>query len=707
MAGCGQLMNANNHDYTSTERGQRFRGRRRAAGLAVRAKAKKPLKPFMGVDGEGAGRDALGRQHYMLLRAGERELFTGSPLSTVQCLEFLCGCEPGVTLVAFAFGYDVTQILRDLPVGQQRRLFADKAVGEGHSRYTYFRDYGIDYLAKNYFRVCRTERYWTPTGEEGRRRIKGTARTVYDTFGFFQMSFLKALQDWSVGTTGQRAAIEASKQQRGDDDWQIGPIERDYCGLECDLLATMMERFREVCHAADIRPRTWNGAGKLSAALHGAHETLTAASLALLVPGSTETRPGVLAFANAAYYGGRFEVTRTGVIQAADHAPYGPNRAHVYEYDIRSAYPAMMLHMPCLVHGKWTYADAAQLRRADADPAALFVAQLRFRHDRFDVASGVRANLWGLPVRQKTGRLFWPYEATGTYWSPELRSAQLLGCRVVRFHGGWLYEKCCDCVPFSWVERLYEYRREIGSDARGKPIKLGINGLYGKLAQRIGNPRFANLIWAGLITAMTRAALNTAIAADREAVVMLATDAVFSLRPLDVPIGETLGAWEASAHERLFVMQPGIYWGAKKPKTRGVPVSFFADKTDRFEAAWADFAMAERAQTNPFGAQIPVVALPVTLFVGLKLALARGKPDTAGRWVTALRQFNFDWKAKREPRIAWETPDRVWHYPPLGGPLVSSYPHGGDQALMLEMDLDRAELDDQPDHFDITPPWTD
>lgn len=72
-------------------------------------------KPFTGCDGEGCGKDELGRQLYMLFRMGERELFTGHHLRTEELLNFICDHPANEILVGFAFGYDVTMILRDLP----------------------------------------------------------------------------------------------------------------------------------------------------------------------------------------------------------------------------------------------------------------------------------------------------------------------------------------------------------------------------------------------------------------------------------------------------------------------------------------------------------------------------------------------------------------------------------------------------------------
>lgn len=690
-------------------------------------------RPFIGVDGEGAGEDTQGRQNYMLLRAGERELFTGKPLSTWECLDFLCDCPPSkhAILAGFSFGYDVTMILRDLPSDRRVHLLNDKPQGAG--RYTYWsgdrrqsHGFGIEYLKGNYFRVCRTilrrtwvappdppasdleddMKAWRKAGhwEMFPRAVKGSSRTVYETFGFFQDSFLKTLKAFDVGTVAQRAEIEANKAERGD--VAIGQCQRDYCALECVFLAELMEQFRSVCldPAVDIRPRTWNGAGKLSSALHETHATMTASALVLRLadaavgPTGEDRRRNAddfLAQASAAYYGGRFEVTRTGAID-------GP----VWEYDIHSAYPAAMEKLPCLEHGKWWKISSEFL--SNLDPAChTFVAPVRFDHHAAGFAQhGMRQNVCGLPVRQKSGRLFWPVQGAGVYWSCEIAAAARLGCQASCAGPGWLYEKHCDCRPFEWVRPLYEARKALGADMRGHPIKLAINGLYGKLAQRVGNPKFANLIWAGLITALTRAELCRAAASDPEAVVMFATDALFTLRPLAVDLGDGLGQWEGKEHARLFIVQPGIYWGASRPKMRGVPDSVLTLHVERFESAWSDYRERDMAAHKGDAAvDPPVVPVPIRLFTGIRIAQARGKPETAGRWTDAPRNFDFDWHAKRG-RHEWHA-DHVWTWPAPGGPDLWSRPHGGNPGLVLELDEGREELQEQPDAVDLSPPYAE
>jgi len=109
------------------------------------------------------------------------------------------------------------------------------------------------------------------------------------------------------------------------------------------------------------------------------------------------------------------------------------------------------------------------------------------------------------------------------YWSPETEAAiQKLGA-AVDFKTIWVAEKCCDCALYAWVRKVFEVRKELGKGTKGYSLKLALNSLYGKLAERIGGDGpYHDIVAAGLITAITRARLIDAIALDPAAIVMVA-----------------------------------------------------------------------------------------------------------------------------------------------------------------------------------------
>jgi len=682
---------------TCADRIRAYRARQKEAGrvdssrararehkrFARRAKIMAAQKPFTGCDGEGCGVDNVGRQLYMLFRMGKRELFTGRPLSTCELLDFICDHSCNDILVGFSFGYDVTMILRDLSENQQRRLFQPKSFDEGKSPFVWYKDFDIDYLPRNYFRVARVRvRRW-PDGTETRERIKGTTRTIYETFGFYQKSFLRAIKEFKIGAESERERIARNKMARSSFE-SIDQEVRDYCALECNYLAQLMEKLREYCYAAGIVPKSWNGAGKLASALHKLHGTMERQQIEMLVP------KGVLEYASAAYYGGRFEITRTGKIEDK-----------VYEYDIRSAYPDAMRSLPCLQHGTWEQARGKVLR----NHPGIFVASVSFRCDPIDGGLG---QLGGLPVRSTKGNLYWPLHGAGIYWDCEIRSAERLGYKCI-YKNGWIYKSSCSCRSFDWVEELYDYRRSIGSSGPGYPIKLAINSLYGKLAQRVGNPKYSNLIWAGLITALTRSKLNVAIllASPRTDIVMLATDGIYSLSPLDLPVGERLGEFESAVMDGIFIVQPGLYWSpkkrdeARKSKSRGLSGSFFetVGMTENFEKVFAE--------ANFDGENFPSVPVEVNNFVGLKIALSRGKPETAGRWNKETRVISFDYRSKRAEHRNNGTHIVTSIKPGYAGLTSVAHKQVVESGGYKPLDELRASLADQQDWIETSPPFED
>ncbi|HWH80335.1 MAG TPA: DNA polymerase, partial [Candidatus Binatus sp.] len=361
-----------------------------------------------------------------------------------------------------------------------------------------------------------------------------------------------------------------------------------------------------------------------------------------------------------AYYGGRFEVTTVGKIE-------GP----IHEYDINSAYPAAMLELPCPVHTKWKRLQRGQ----NFERGGTFVCRVTFRHSD-------DCPLCSLPIRRK-GRLFWPRVGEGWYWSHEIAAAIRAGTEITAWKGGYYAEKCCDCLSHEWVRELYTLRKSLGKAEAGYPIKLGINGLYGKYAQRLGAAPWRDYIAAGIITAITRAKLIDAYAADPSAIVYLATDALFSRRPLAVEIGDQLGQWETKTRDNgLFLVQPGIYWtpgGDDLPKTRGIPRSKVIEAKAEFEAAWSDWIV--RADAAP-----PVVTVPVKTFVGHRQAIAWGRPEQAGSWITlgnGGRDISFKWDAKRDGTRWNIVGQAIRTYPRAGGSDYVSEPY--DPAQLTEL----------------------
>jgi hypothetical protein len=628
-------------------------------------------KPFVGVDGEGGNFDT--GHEYMLLRAGSHVIETGEPLTWRECLPFLADLPKGVIYVAYFFDYDVTMCLRGLPRERIARLLdidCRRIAGKPCSSWPIdFEGFQIDYLPGKEFRV--------------RRKGKGNRWTIISDVGsFFQSSFVKALRRWfsepdpdgGEPIIDPRYApiierIELGKAQRNE----FGAVtedEREYNKLEIAMLERLMEKFRDVCTELDIRPNRWQGPGTLVSAVFKRESLPRNDEIPFF-----DAYPDVARMANDAYYGGRFEVSQFGDIP-------GP----IFQYDINSAYAATYRGLPCLLHGTWRHFDGMPLSVDERIPESerpLYLADTEFEH-------GLSFRWCTLPIRTHNGTLVWPRMGRAVYWDTELRVAERHGVKLT-YHGGWLYERHCECETFRFVQEAYDERRRLGKDGKGMVLKIFLASTYGKLAQSVGCAPYSNPVWAGRIVSTVRAHLiDAALTVDKgESVLMLATDGLFTTKPIpSLPLGTELGQWELTVHDDIFIVQSGVYFlRDKKPKTRGIPQSRVIDQEADFRRVW---------HTYLNDAELGRVEISLQSFVGLRLALARNKPELAGQWIPNPKQITFDWHSKRsDPTI---TDTRVVTRPMDGNRTLISVPYqrviGGINAART---LDFA---DQPDWGD-------
>jgi hypothetical protein len=641
----------------------------REMGLVAYARSAGGRKraPFVGVDGEGGDFYGNGGHDYLLLRAGDRVLDTGQPLTTVDCLEFLADLPKTRLYVAFFFDYDVTMILRDMPAERLRRLLDAETRRKDPCSQPYPIDYGayqVDYVPHKEFRV--------------RRRGKGTRWTIINDVGpFFQEPFARlnadgtisgALSKWLGDEPELTDIIRKIAEGKGKRN-EFGPMtdyERQYNYHECQLLARMMEKYRDMCDRLDLHPTKWQGPGQLVTAFFKREKFPRHKDLRIY-----DEIPDFIRFANNAFYGARFECCQFGWIGQ-----------DVHQWDKNSAYASVYEKLPCMVHSRWI-----KRRNIPLAPRALFVADVRFRHPK-----GWTLNT--LPIRTEKGTLIFPREGRGTYWSAEIDTARNYGVEVDLAGECWQCERLCDCQPFRRVHELYQERQRLGSSTQGRPLKLMLATLYGKFAQSIGCAPFASPIWAGLITSYTRAMLIDAALAPGNGgsdVIMLATDGLYTLedRPSLIQ-SKKIGDWSHAVHDSMLAVQSGVYVLPSQLKTRGVPGIKLVEHYIDLLAVWMKWL------DDPDLAQGPSTCIPLRQFVGLRLAIARNKPETAGSWVDVAKVITYDWESKR---TAWKLVNtRLLTRPIQGSPSLVSVPYsrmiGGERAA------ERLLYDDQPDWAD-------
>lgn len=348
-------------------------------------------------------------------------------------------------------------------------------------------------------------------------------------------SFIKAYEDM-IGPIPD--IIKTGKAGRKSFDISELDSVYKYWSVEIQLLQELATELRKRVYNAGLRITQWHGPGALSS--YAMNEHNIGQHMAVL---SDEIREA----ARYAYAGGRFELFKLGRIT-------GP----VYSIDINSAYPEGISLLPSLSDGTWHH-------RINPDRIAKFgIYRIRIR--RF----GGLVHAPG-PVfhRDKKHNISFPWTVDGWYHSPEARIIQKLGGEVLE---GWEYLGS-RIRPFEWVNETYALRKDWkqrGISAQ-LALKLLLNAMYGKLAQRVGwdeekgrIPRWHQLEWAGWVTSYTRAKLySVMMKIPWDHLIGVETDGIYTtMAPNELGIvgSNELGGWEVTQYDELFYVQSGLAW---------------------------------------------------------------------------------------------------------------------------------------------------
>jgi hypothetical protein len=574
-------------------------------------------------------------------------------------------------------------ILRDMPPRKIARLKAETFV--------FWKGYRIDHIPKKWFTV---------TGEY---RGKKVSVRIQDVFSFFGCSFVKALKGWGVGTVEEIAEIESGKDSRSH--FKLSEVDthiRPYWEKELRLLVDLGNTLRSNLYSAGLEITSWFGPGNIATFLYKKH------GIADIM--NQELPNGIITASQYAYAGGRFEGFKAGFHD-------GP----VYSADINSAYPYALSTLPNLRSGAWHHFSGSEAEIMATMPTRVGLYRIEFTF-RPEIARMARKMGLPLPVfhRRRTGHVWYPEMSHGWYHAPEMRLLMRAfdendGKSFTRFriHEAWIYEDD-GTSPFQWVSEMYEQRAQWKRDGNAAQLalKLGINSLYGKLAQRIGSkdgkpPTWHQLEWAGAITAQCRAMIFEAALKDWRNVIGVETDGIYSTAPIVLPgngqYGSGLGEWEGDDYSGILFLQNGVYWlrdpngDWKPPKSRGIPQSHLS-----IDAAFAALRNGEDLVASQ------------QYFIGYGTALHRS-PERMERWrtwTTGSKRFEFGGNGKRfhNPRTCPECTsgmrlDEGLHtlslrLPELRSDSVMSTPHflpWKESETALTKELDHAEMWDITD----------
>lgn len=501
-------------------------------------------------------------------------VYDASGLELENILEWLISVCSGQLAFGYYFDYDANQIIGMLPMIHQGQLATTGRVT--------WRDYKIRHIPGKRFSVSHEDR----------------TAVIWDCASWAQCSFVKTCEEWKLGTKEEREVIKRMKSQRGNFDNSTEGELVEYTTLECALLCEWIRQILELHEECDIPLRAYSGPGS------------TASGMIRKVGWKPpEIDEEIQAIAELAFFGGRSEISRIGPVK-------GP----VYGYDINSAYPAAIAALPEIAGVKW-------FRAKSYNPDLWGFWRVAWKQPP--------STVWGLfPVRgaklpsgRKSLSLLYPTEGVGWFHSNEVAAAfevapdclQILDSRVIHPKG----------LPFHWVYDAAQLRLQYKSanDRRAFALKVGLNSIYGKLAQHSGTHPLQCMVYASAITAATRAALLRAAYPQGHNVVLLATDGILSTVPLDLPIGKTLGSWDREIYDSAWMLQSGVYWAGGKKRTRGIDAKTLELET--VQKLW------DKQGTSA------ELTLPSRRVLSYRLCNAQGKLHLTGTWCDTTRTVRF------------------------------------------------------------------
>lgn len=591
-------------------------------------------RPVVAYDGEGV---TIGDSHYYTMLAAMssddmvyRAVENKRGLKTATIFRFLLDMHrdnPNAIHIIYGGSYDFNMWLADLSRAEAERLYTAQSV--------YWRDYRLAWKRGKSFTI---------TQRDPKQTI-----TIFDVVSFFQRSFVTACDEYLGERFERREMIVANKAGRSTFTLADSAKVAEYNEAELRNLIRLFIELRERLNNVNLRPRRWDGPGAIAAALLDREGVRAAIGP---VPDA------VAEAARYAYAGGRFEDLQFGHVESP-----------AWEYDINSAYPAALSHVPNLVGGYW--------ENHSGPPQAAF-SLIRVSWEAYDLE---------LPgpcfIRAENGTISYPARGTNWIWRPEydvLVEYCRRGYGTFTIHEVWDYWEPDKPKPFAFIPGLYRKRQALkrARDGAHVGLKLALNSLYGKLAQQIGArydsksgwkiPPYHCLEWAGYTTAFCRATVLRAVLNDLDAVIAFETDAVFTTRPLDVPLSDALGEFGVLEFSDLTYVQSGLYMGTTLDgeyieKSRGIDRA--VTLIDGTRQGGLNRAEIVAAMAAPYAVD-RVYNTQLTRFITLGLALSQDYTRWR-RWETLPKTINLAPTGKRiHIGCDSDTPENpyrtgVWH----------------------------------------------
>lgn len=318
-----------------------------------------------------------------------------------------------------------------------------------------------------------------------------------------------------------------------------------YCIKDAEITKRLADYFWNIVYSKlEFYPKSPMSKGKLSEEYF---------SHVCNIPSINQTPEKVLKYSYNSYYGGHFEILKRGYME------------RVYNYDIKSAYPAEIANLINYNKGKWEKVDKL-------NPDC---------HSGFYLCSISSMEPVFSPFMQKVGG------SVGLNVYPNGRFKQYLTKEEILFfesrfensaisiESGYEFTPKTEELPFkSEIERLYQWKESETNPDVKKCVKIILNSLYGKFIQVSGDlnqtGKLFNPIYAAKITAGARIKILELALQKPDSIISFSTDSVCSLEPLKVPEKAGLGDFALDFEGEGVFLMSDIYnlWNTETKKEK-------------------------------------------------------------------------------------------------------------------------------------------
>ena len=339
-----------------------------------------------------------------------------------------------------------------------------------------------------------------------------------------------------------------------------------------------------------------------------------------------------------AYKGGIFSTLKKGYF-----------KDKLYDYDVNSCYPAIMIGLPDWRNGEFEFIEET------GKPENYEYGWIAVELDSEYVPYRCKENYEVKEIYEGIGEWNMKYTAHKVVFPVGIR-IEIITTEEYRWllkhkenvkwpkEGiGWVKKTDKYPNPFGWMKEMFKKRAALkkkGDKALAQTLKLLMNSLYGSTVMRkngIGD--LTNFCYGSYITARARLQMFDVVKENYDKIVNVATDGILATERLSVRVSSELGDWEFTEYERGVVIGNGIrqLWnkdGSFETHARGIT-------SDR------KFDLLKEISAKPLDTSIQVGRTRVIQLGTMVNAHVKWRHNDLNSFVKQSRVMNIDTDKKR------------------------------------------------------------